>query len=137
MFVKYAFLADHVTQAGGGKISASGIFDKIYSRDFPAKHRDMVLVARLEGTQAEKGEHQLTIELRDSKGNTSATLNPKISFDSKSKEPIITAGLIVQFQDIVFQKPDRYEIVIFINERFLQRVTFTVQRIKIVGQGDK
>jgi hypothetical protein len=78
MFIRFAFLADSVTLDAIGKLSVFGIFDNIITSQLPAKHRDMVLVANFEGSIAEKGEHNISVELRDSEANKLNSFEQKI-----------------------------------------------------------
>lgn len=136
MFIRYAFVADSVMLDANGKMSAIGIFDTIGAIQFPTVHRDMTLVANLEGNISEQGEHKITVELRDNDSNKLASLDQTVAF--KSPETVqgnIRAGLIVKLQDLLFIKPGRYEFVLFGDDRFLGRVSFAILNIKTKTAG--
>lgn len=67
MFIKYGFLADTITFDQLGKPSAIGIFEVIYAPKFPTIHRDMSLLANLEGRKHDiyihVEFHELTISI--------------------------------------------------------------------------
>ncbi|MFH0990003.1 MAG: hypothetical protein V1799_08310 [bacterium] len=132
MFVRYAFLADTATADAGGKLYAMGIFDNILTTQFPAHHPELTLVARIEGTVAEKGSHKISIELRDSDSNRLHSFDQTLVF---SERPAVhgnfLAGLIVKFQTLTFPRAGQYEFVLFGDDRFLVRIHFTVQKINI------
>ncbi len=135
MIVKYAFLAETASQDKDQKVSAIGIFDVITAVSFPAIHRDMVLVAQLEGTAREAGDHTVSIELRDEGQNKLAELKlPLILISSRLVHGIYRSGIVVKLQDLLFPKVGHYEFVIFVNDRFLHRVTFTVQQVRGTGE---
>jgi hypothetical protein len=138
MFVRYAFLADHVLFDAVGKMIAVGIFDIIYAQRFPTKHRDMTLAINLEGTSTERGDHSISIELRDEKANKLVSLEQKV----KMEKPGVThgslrAGMIAKFQDLPFHKAGQYEFVIFADDRFLSRVSFAVSQIRVEKAGEQ
>ncbi|HXG38152.1 MAG TPA: hypothetical protein VNL36_05210 [Bacteroidota bacterium] len=134
MFLRYAFLADSAFLDAQGKVTATGIFDYIYAAKFPVKHRDMVLVAKLEGTESETGDHKFAIEMRDDKSNRLVAFEQKIAL-TRSETRTVTAGVIIKIQDFVFQKPGQYELVMFVNDRFLGRVIFEVRKVHIKEEG--
>ncbi len=132
MFVRYAFLADHVLFDAIGKMIAVGIFDIIYAQKFPTKHRDMTLALNLEGTSTEKGDHKVSIELRDDKANRLVSLEQTIKMENPGvTHGSLRAAMIARFQDLPFPKAGQYEFVIFADDRFLSRVSFAVSQIRI------
>jgi len=136
MFLKNAFLADVVTSDATGKLTAVGIFDVIFSSAFPTVHRDMTLVVRLEGTPAEKGDHNLSVELRDHDANKIAQFGQKIALLPSNIDKILRAQVIVNLRDVPFRSPGQYEFVIFSDERFLGRVVFTLGKVKVKEAGE-
>jgi hypothetical protein len=127
MFLKYALLADTVTLDASGKATAVGIFDIIYAVGFPVLQRDMSLIALLEGTAAEKDEYKLTVELRDEKANKFASFEQTIKLAPTPNRQVMRARVLVRIQDLPFVHPGEYEFVMFINDRFLGRTTFSVK----------
>ncbi|MBI1805349.1 MAG: hypothetical protein HY033_11575 [Ignavibacteriae bacterium] len=137
MFIRYSFLADTVTVDASGKLNAIGIFDNIFAAQFPSIHRDMTLVINLEGTVAEKGEHDLSVELRDDKANRLAAFDQKINIQNAAiTKGSLRANVIFKLQDLPFQRHGQYEFVFFIDGRFLGRVLFIVQRVDIKKAGE-
>jgi hypothetical protein len=136
MFIRYAFLADSAFLDAAGKLTATGIFDVIRATNFPTVHRDMTLVAYIEGTVLEKGPHNLSVELRDDSANKLASFEQQISLGPTIIHSTLRSGIIVKLQDLPFQKPGQYEFVIFVNERFLGRVTFSVVKLHVKEVGE-
>lgn len=138
MFVKYAFLAESVSFDVTGKMSAIGIFEVISALKFPALHLNMHLVVNLEGTIGERGDHALSIELRDRDGNR---LMPPFEQRLIMGNPTIThgvlrAGVVLKVQAIQFPRAGQYEFVVFADDRFLHRITFEVQQVRIAPAGE-
>jgi hypothetical protein len=131
MFVKYAFIAESAHLDEKGNTHAVAIFDTILTPGFPALRRDMTLVAQLEGTASEAGDHRITVELRDEDANKLAEMALPLALgSSKLLHGIFRSGVILQMHDLVFKKAGHYEFVMFVDQRFLGRVTFAVQKVQ-------
>ena len=138
MIVRYSFIADTVTLDAGGKINAIGIFENILTQNFPSKHRDMCLVVNLEGNITERGEHKISVEFRDSDSNKLAAVDQTIELGNpKITHGTLRAGIVIQFQDLLFPRAGQYEFVVFGDDRFLNRITFMVNQIEIKEAGEK
>jgi hypothetical protein len=136
MFIRYAFLADSAFLDAAGKLTATGIFDVIRATTFPTVHRDMTLVAYLEGSMSEKGDQKFLVELRDDGANKLASFDKTIALGPTIIQSTLRAGVIVKLQDLPFQRAGQYEFVMFVNDRFLGRVTFTVQKVHVKEVGE-
>ena len=68
MEVDLALIADAATIDNSGKLSILGIFDRIGTSSFPARHPRMVLVLRFIAALNETGKHRIWITLRDPDG---------------------------------------------------------------------
>lgn len=137
MFIRYTFLADKVSLDATGKLNALGIFDTIFTTQFPTIHREMTLVAKLEGTLAEKGEHKLSVEFRDADANKLGSFEQKIAWETSLMGlNILKAGVIVEMRGLRFNSAGQYEFVMFLDDRFLGRVPLTVQQIRIKREGE-
>ena len=130
MLVRFALIADSVTFTSG-KPNVIGIFDVIPAGNFPARHQQMDYIVNLEGTIAEKGEHQISIELRTSNGERILPpFEQKIQLQREDEaHQNIRAGIIMKLQNVIFQKPGKYEFVVFADNRFLCRTTFVVKHL--------
>jgi len=136
MFLKNAFLADVATADASGKLNAVGIFDVIFFSSLPAVHRDMSLIIRLEGAPSEKGDHELSVELRDDAANKLASFNQRIALTPSIVRGNLRAQVLMNLRDVTFRTAGQYEFVIFINNRFLGRVTFVVQKVRVQEAGE-
>ncbi len=68
MEVDLALIADAATIDSSGKLSILGVFDRIGTSSFPARHPHMVLILRFIAALNEAGTHQIGITLRDPAG---------------------------------------------------------------------
>lgn len=139
MFVRNAFLADHVTIDARGKMSVIGMFDIIWTPKFPAKHRDAILVVNLEGTANEKGTHKISIEFRDDKDDR---IGPVIDQAIDLQNPGITHGslrasVLLKIQDLPFHRAGLYQFVISSDDRFLARISFAVSLLRVEEAGEQ
>ena len=120
------------------KVNAIGIFDNIFATNFPAAHRDMALIAKFEGTNTDKGDHKISVELRDDDDNKIVpSLDQNVVLgNAPITQGATSGGLVMRFQDLVFPKPGQYQFVLFGDDRFLGRVLFTVVKANVRGVGE-
>ena len=69
MDVDLALLADAATIDGAGKLNILGIFDRLHTPKFPARHPKMALVLRFSAPLTETGSHEIEITLKDPVGS--------------------------------------------------------------------
>jgi len=102
-----------------------GIFDVIYAKEFPAKHRPLSVYVRL--TDAE-GEYQFRIDYVQVK--TDKLLGrgniPPISITDRLK----THELIMEFPPIDIPEPGEYEFRLWANDRYIGRAKFTAVEVE-------
>ena len=137
MFARYSFVADAAHVDPSGKVTALGIFDLIFAENFPVLHRAMSFIAMLEGTAREEGEHAISTEMRDDKGNSLAKFEQKINLvDSPTVKGIRRCSVVMNFHGLQFDRAGQYEFVMFSGNRFLCRTSFTVQQLKVTRMGE-
>lgn len=116
MRVMFACLADHATADSAGKLSINGIFDKIGSTAFPARHSQMFLVLRLMFEFDDSGRtHAVEIVLRDADGREYFRGRGDIASVQVGPGEFSTSNQILAFRDLVFTAPGRYEFAILAN----------------------
>jgi hypothetical protein len=130
MFLRYAFLADLITLDITGKANAIGIFDIIAVQNVPVIQPSTFLLIRIEGNISESGQHNLTISLRNDKGEPiGSEIKQNFSLEDGGFNGVIEKNIIISFRNIPFNKLGRYEFVLFADERFLGRVNFLVKKV--------
>lgn len=67
MNVEVFVICDAATESGG-KLNLMGIFDTIFTEKVPAMHLFCSIAARIRFTKSDEGEHKVSIEIEDDKG---------------------------------------------------------------------
>jgi len=107
----YANIADH------GKLNVMGIFANIYAQIFPAQHPSMFLVIKLRPQLGEYGkERKITILLQDADGKELLSLSNDIKIPEITQGNIPEVNAILQFNNIVFEKPGIYRFVLLVDK---------------------
>jgi Family of unknown function (DUF6941) len=68
MEVDLALLADAATIDGSGKLNILGVFDRLTTGSFPARHPRLVLILRFAAGLNETGKHEVGISMKDPDG---------------------------------------------------------------------
>jgi len=113
MKVLFACVCDHATADASGKLAVTGIFDKIMSPMFPARHQKMFLVFRLclEYEDNEK-KNQLAINLYDADRRSLLTLEAEIEHQRNLPGDFTTLNQLIELNDLVLANPGRYTFVL-------------------------
>lgn len=110
-------VADYANMTGDGKLNVMGIFEEIYSSNFPARHPSMHLVASLAAELGEYGqERNFTVKLLDEDGLQLLELGGtfQVPIGQRGRKPQI--NMIFDLKDVVFPKPGIYQIALFIDK---------------------
>jgi hypothetical protein len=135
MKILMMLMADYANIAEGGKINVMGIFRSINVRSFPARYPQMSIVAKLEGEFGEEGqEREITIILREDDGKEilRTTGNVTVPESKSGLRPEI--NLILNYRDIVFQKPGLYQFVLMADKDFKGDCSLEVVDISKSGE---
>jgi hypothetical protein len=110
--ISFACLADHATVDAIGKLTISGVFDRIMANAFPVAHRSMFLVCRVQLEYGDSGK-KIPIRLRilDEDNKMAAELTGEMQ-TAQAIPPgrFVGMNLILQLNDLIFPKPGRYKI---------------------------
>jgi hypothetical protein len=110
MEVDLTLIADAATIDGSGKLNILGIFDRIGTSQFPARHPHMVLILRFIAGLNETGKHEVGIVLKDPTGQELVRVDGEIQL---APGPASVAGGIrvphvLNLDGLVFPVPGRY-----------------------------
>ena len=110
MDVDLALLADAATIDGAGKLNILGIFDRLHTPKFPARHPKMALVLRFSAPLTETGRHEIEITLKDPAGSELMRLDGEMHL---GPGPGVTLGSIrvphvLNMDGLVFPSPGTY-----------------------------
>ena len=116
MDVTLAVLADASNVSREGKLNILGIFDRIWTKDFPAVHPVAQLVMRFECGPAEFGtQKDIKIVVVDADGSQVASMDAKLSIGVEQKQPRLKMDLSLPIQNMRFESPGQYAISILVS----------------------
>lgn len=110
MEIDLALLADAATLDAAGKLNMLGIFDRIQTHSFPARHDRIAMVLRFQGALAEAGLHQLQIRLLGPDQKEMLSISGELTFAPGPAEVggTIRVPHLINLNGIVFEGPGRY-----------------------------
>lgn len=124
--------ADYANITGDGKLNVMGVFNDIYSFNFPARHPTMHLVGKL---SAELGEYDqtrnFTIKLLNEDGNQvfmDISGQFQIPKGERGRKPEV--NLILELKDVVFPNPGIYQFVLLVEKDYKCDLSLYVNKIE-------
>lgn len=118
-------IADQVIQEKGtNKWSAIGIFDHIYSDQFPLVHQNLGLYVRL--TEA-NGDYKIRIELVDSNNHKLGIFE---GINLKIDSPLLAFDFGIQTRNLHIPKPDKYHFDLYFNDQLCKSLPLFVSQAK-------
>lgn len=115
MEIEIFTLADFA-QDNHSKLTIVGTFDSIQARQFPVQHPACTVACRLRFAAKEAGAHEFKLRLIDAAGKE--TIQPiagNIQVGEPANEHVATVNIIVNFNQLKFEKPGRYSIELYID----------------------
>lgn len=128
MEVDLALIADAATIDSSGKLSILGIFDRIGTASFPARHPHMVLVLRFMAALNEAGTHEIGITLRDPAGKQVVGIDGEMQLGPgpASSGGGIRVPHVLHLDGLVFPLPGQYAFDVRIDGQHLVSVPLAV-----------
>ncbi|MCX7020535.1 MAG: hypothetical protein NTY46_16400 [Candidatus Sumerlaeota bacterium] len=124
--LKYFIQCDEVRNEGG-KCSAIGIFDVIYTVVFPATHRRFFILMGFAGTEDEAGGEsahaEIQVQFTAPNGNVIATATGKLVMPHTGQ----TTNVVFAFENFPIPMRGIYTITVFLDGDFYCEHTFRVQ----------
>jgi hypothetical protein len=115
MEIEIFTLADFA-QDNNSKLTVVGTFDSIHTKQFPAQHPSCAVACRLRFAPKEIGEHELRLRLLDSDGKeVIQPITGNINIGPSANGNVSTVNLVINFNQLQFQKPGRYSFELFID----------------------
>ncbi len=110
MDIDLALLADAATLDAAGKLNLLGVFDRIQTASFPARHDRIAMVLRFQGVLAEAGVHELSIRLVGPEQEEMLSFTGELRFAPGPAEygGSIRVPHLINLNGIVFPGPGRY-----------------------------
>ena len=129
MIIKLATLADYANATNDGKLNIMGIFSRIRSMKFPARHSQCHLVVSCEINDMDIGKtFPYTVKLQDPDGKKLMGMEGNITVRGKSGTHDVNLNL--QLNDLVFPEPGHHQFLIDIGDSKSVAVTFVVEKLE-------
>lgn len=110
MEIDLALVADAATVDASGKLNILGVFDRITTTGFPAKHPRLSLILRLSASMNEAGEHAVEITLRDPEGGEMGRIQGTVGvgFGPSDTGGRVSVPQVINMDGVVFKQAGRY-----------------------------
>ena len=127
MNVNLAVLADYANVTREGKLNILGIFEIIFSQNFPYTHPEMQLIMSLESTIAEVGRtKKIEVQLMDEDGKKLFALGGEIVIGQVKSGELYHVNNMLVFNNLRFNSPGNYRFDIFIDNQPVKEVPLKV-----------
>lgn len=131
MLLDFLLIADYVNVTADDKLNVMGIFNSIHSPQFPTRHPEMFLVAKLSADPSEYGtKRKLAIKLLDEGGKLIASLlEREIEIPHGKEGKVVGIRQILRLAGLVFPQPGAYQFSMLVDND--QKGNQTIQLIQI------
>lgn len=128
MNVQVAVVCDCANVAQGEKLNVMGVFDTLHCPRFPATHPMLALVLRFECdfADAEKRQHEITIELKDEDLRQHARASANIAMNAIPAGRTGCLNQILNFAGMTFRRPGTYNFHVSWDGKEVARVPLYV-----------
>ncbi len=139
MHVKFAIIANAIVPAGGGKWTIVGTFNTVRARKFPALHKPVALLIRIEGHHSEAGEHTVRVEFVNELGERVV--------DQKAETPIqLDSAAVLQGTPLFFEvavefakglpipESGNYDFAIHVDDTYIDSVPLYARQVDEQGR---
>ena len=117
MQITLAAIADYASVSIGDKLNVLGVFDTIYSREFPAAHPQLFLAIRIQfGFDDRNRDFQLHIRLENEDGQKAFEAVPSGRIGDVPAGEIGSTNLVIGLNGLTLKGPGRYSFVITLGE---------------------
>jgi len=107
-----------------GKIHILGVFRQIHAQKFPARHRRMCLVVKIEGEISDsRNPHKLSVTLTDEDGAEMITIEGGFEMPGSSPGIPPEYNALLEFNELVFQKSGEYRFYVRVNDDEVEEAT--------------
>ena len=130
MRVTLALVADAANVSREGKLNILGVFDTIYTRQFPTTHPQMQVVVRFEADPTEVGgERQVEIRVVDPDGDAVLRVPGTLTVRAAVRGDRAQIDRIVALTGVTFPGPGRYALTIVVDGATAATVALYVEEL--------
>jgi hypothetical protein len=124
-------VADYANITREGKLNVMGIFNDIYSFNFPARHSSMHLVCKLGAELGEYGQtRDFTVKLLDDDGNQIMDVSGQFQIPKGERGRKPEVNIILELKDVVFPKSGSYQFVILVDRDHKGELSLYVNQLE-------
>ena len=130
MEIKLGSLADAANKSGG-KLNLLGVFDRILAKKFPAKHRRLSLVLRLEFLAPESGQtKEIEIAFMDADGKKLVGIKGKIAIGDFDGTMRVYEDQILEIENLPLPSAGSYEFIVMVGGEPRFSIPLTAEKMK-------
>ena len=119
MEIEIFTLADFA-QDNNSKLTIVGTFDSIFAKQFPVLHPSCAVACRLRFSVKETGTHNFKLRLINSSGHEIISpIQGNISVVKPTNGQYSTVNVVVNFNQLKFDKPGRFSFELYLNEEWM------------------
>ena len=122
MEIDLAVVADAANVSQEGKLNILGIFDTIWSRDFPFRHASMIFVVRVSADFTEQGVHPMEVRLVDADGEQIFSAEGPLQVASGVPGRPVKPHIVMGLSGVAFPRAGDYAFDILIDGRHVRSV---------------
>jgi len=137
MDVDVALTADAANVSQEGKLNILGVFDTIWTRDFPFSHAAMVFVLRVRADFTEQGSHHLEVRLMDADGGQLFKAEGPFQVPGGAPGRPVKPHVILGLGGVTFHKPGDYSFEIMVDNQHLKSVPLYITQSQPSRPTDK
>ena len=129
MEIDLALLADAANMDSNGKLNILGVFDRIGTNSFPARHARMVLILRFAAPISEAGRHKVCITLKGPDGTQVVRVDGEMQINPGGPVAggVVRVPHILNLDGLVFKRPGPYAFDVTVNEEHHLSLPLTVE----------
>lgn len=114
------FTLSDFAQDNNSKLTIVGTFDSIHAKQFPVQHPACAVACRLRFSAKETGAHDFKLRLINSAGKEIIQpIQGSISVVPPSNGQYSTVNVVINFNQLQFEKPGRYSFELYLNEEWM------------------
>jgi len=125
--INYAHICDMAFLSQGGKANVIGIFKNVFSKNFPASHPKFSVIVSV-SVDNMRGAHEEKIKIFRKSDQKMIGPEIKVQFNIQNDQQEL--NFMADIVNIIFEKPDEYEVKIFFDEEEIHSVPFQVIQSK-------
>jgi len=126
MRVIVAALCDHAAPGQNDKLNINGIFDIIWAEKFPTTHHHAYLALRLLFEYEDRNKKHTVEVVIENQDRALARFEAEVEIGAIPPGVRIPVNHIFEFQQLVFERPDKFSIAILWDGEERQRIPLDV-----------